>query len=57
MENQNQVSIKLKKSSSTGAFGYDIEVKNSDGNEELLTKLSEAAIRTALATKKRLEQE
>ena len=52
-EPKNYAKISLKKSSSTGKTGYDIEVKASDdANQELLNKLAEMSIKTALKSQK-----
>ena len=52
MENESgsYVNVKLKKSSSTGKVGFDIDVRVAQPNEELMNKLAELAIKVSLKT-------
>ncbi len=57
-ESGTSVQISIKKSSSTQKLGYDITIRNNsivDGHKEVLEKMTEDAIKTALRAKIALE--
>ena len=53
---ENYVRIVLKKSSSSGKVGYDIDVKNAGGiTQDELTELAQKALATAISAQQDIE--